>query len=876
MKKILTIALSMLIIAEISAQAFATYTNPTPVSNVRTAIRVNSSGDKWYSSSTKGLFKYDGANWFNYNISNSGIATNYITDLNFDSSNNLWASSRAGLIKFDGSLWSVFNVTNSGIANDTANCVFVQGANIWVGTRQGLSVFNGSTWTTYTTGNSGILHNNVTALNIDAMGNVWVGTLVGLSIKSASGWSSFDGSNGFASAQVSAVLFENASVTWVGTKTYGLYKFENNIITSLSSIVLEWNMHAPGTIDALSKGPQGGVLYKGSDGNAPGGFGFYEIVSNQKYFYPFPSGYNSFVHTIDAASKVWFAGLTGNSIFSFDLTQFSGTITIQKKEGIEFLDVNQVRAGVLNRGDMHWDLNSSAYEVPKNSGIKAIFASSIWMGGLDAGNNLHQAAMTYRQTGNDYWPGPLDTISGSTDSSTSTMYDKIWKLDRWQIDEFRTMFANGSVTAGTYTPALNIINWPAHGAGAYTRNMAPFVDVNSDGVYDPLNDGDYPKIKGDQMCYWIFNDALNVHTETGGSPLKVEVHASAYAYACDTISDNLKTLNYTIFYNFDIFNRSSLSYHDMYLSLWHDGDLGGYMDDYVGCNRNGNYSFQYNADDFDESQSGVLGYGANPPMISTVILNGPEAPSADGIDNDNDGIIDEAGEKNLMTGVLNYNNNNHPVNGNPGTASDFYNYTRNRWRDGSPTVYSGSGTGPGTPYNYMYDGVPGMAGWSEATDSNSFVDRRINTNCGPFNFSPSQMINFSWGIVFTRDDNPVYSIQSLFYKNQIDVQTIRQWYNNDNFPSCEAAFVGIGPVTPLMDGLKLYPNPLFSHLFIEYSSLSKNIIIEIYDMRGLLVTQMQGNAAGKQLLETDHFASGLYIVKINDNGKMLSKKFLKN
>ena len=47
-------------------------------------------------------------------------------------------------------------------------------------------------------------------------------------------------------------------------------------------------------------------------------------------------------------------------------------------------------------------------------------------------------------------------------------------------------------------------------------------------------------------------------------------------------------------------------------------------------------------------------------------------------------------------------------------------------------------------------------------------------------------------------------------------------------------------------------------------------------MRGLLVTQMQGNAAGKQLLETDHFASGLYIVKINDNGKMLSKKFLKN
>jgi hypothetical protein len=32
-------------------------------------------------------------------------------------------------------------------------------------------------------------------------------------------------------------------------------------------------------------------------------------------------------------------------------------------------------------------------------------------------------------------------------------------------------------------------------------------------LYNP-NDGDYPKIKGDQTLYFIFNDKLAAHTNT--------------------------------------------------------------------------------------------------------------------------------------------------------------------------------------------------------------------------------------------------------------------------------------------------------------------------------------------------------------------------
>jgi hypothetical protein len=37
-------------------------------------------------------------------------------------------------------------------------------------------------------------------------------------------------------------------------------------------------------------------------------YGFYEIAGTQTYFYPFPPGYLSYIHAVDASNVVWFAG----------------------------------------------------------------------------------------------------------------------------------------------------------------------------------------------------------------------------------------------------------------------------------------------------------------------------------------------------------------------------------------------------------------------------------------------------------------------------------------------------------------------------------------------------------------------------------------
>src|ERR1043165_9051596 len=75
-----------------------------------------------------------------------------------------------------------------------------------------------------------------------------------------------------------------------------------------------------------------------------------------------------------------------------------------------YLDINNVKARINNGGDMWWDLmNEAKYVVPKTGNVSSLFAGALWIGGLDVQGNLHVAAQTYRQNGNDFFPGPLDT-----------------------------------------------------------------------------------------------------------------------------------------------------------------------------------------------------------------------------------------------------------------------------------------------------------------------------------------------------------------------------------------------------------------------------------------------------------------------------------
>ena len=422
------------------------------------------------------------------------------------------------------------------------------------------------------------------------------------------------------------------------------------------------------------------------------------------------------------------------------------------------MDVNNVRATILGGGDMWWNLSDAQYEIPKGSGLNSLFSGALWIGGVDAGGQLKVAAMTYRQSGNDFWPGPLDVATASITSEECTAWDKHFKIDRADVEEYVARFGIDPTYTSDMIPS-SITDWPAHGNGAQDHFLAPFFDANGNGFYEPY-DGDYPdynitgnndlaSLYGDQTLWWIFNDKGNIHTETEADPIGLEIHAQAFAFTADN------EINDMTFYNYKIINRATLPLNDVYFGQWVDPDLGFYLDDYVGCDVNLGLGICYNGDAEDE---GAAGYGFNPPAIGVDFFQGPLADENDGLDNDRDGIFDEPGEQIIMSKFV-YYNNDFTVRGNPESGTHIYNYLRGIWKDNVPMTYGGDGkgSGPGATTdlcNFMFPGVsdpmfPAQE-WTEVTAGNTPADRRFLQSAGPFTLEPGAVNTITTGVVWAR------------------------------------------------------------------------------------------------------------------------------
>ena len=434
------------------------------------------------------------------------------------------------------------------------------------------------------------------------------------------------------------------------------------------------------------------------------------------------------------------------------------------------LDVNNVRTTIMGGGDMWWNLADAQYEIPKGGNKHSMFAGALWIGGVDDGGQLKVAAMTYRQDGNDFWPGPLNTANATISSEECVTWDKHFKLDRAEVEEYVARFD----TDPTYVIPNSILEWPAHGDQSLGQDefLAPFYDANGNGLYEPY-DGDYPdynitgtnddaRLFGDQTLFWIFNDKGNIHSETEAEPLGLEIHAQAFGFT----SDN--EVNDMTFYNYKVINRSTLPLNDTYFGQWVDPDLGYYLDDYVGCDVNLGLGFCYNGDAEDE---GGAGYGFNPPAIGVDFFQGPLADDGDGVDNDRDGLTDEIDtiinspgdtlflvEQIIMSKFV-YYNNDFTVTGNPEGGTDIYNYLRGIWKDNVPMTYGGDGHGAGNgtttdECNFMFPGTSdaSFAGqeWTEVTAGNVPADRRFLQSAGAFTLQPGAVNVITTGVVWAR------------------------------------------------------------------------------------------------------------------------------
>jgi len=343
--------------------------------------------------------------------------------------------------------------------------------------------------------------------------------------------------------------------------------------------------------------------------------------------------------------------------------------------------------------------------------------------------------------------------------------------------------------------------------------LAPFYDRDQNGIYDPMS-GDHPwyddilqrddvkcgfdrriTLFGDETHWWVFNDKGNIHTETGGDPIGMEIRAQAFAFATND------EVNRMTFYNYELINRGTQTLYDTYFSQYLDADVGNYSDDYAGCDVSRGLGYMFNGDLIDESDGGKLGYGENPPAIGCDFFEGPYQ-DADGVDNVgpfydevndtlivpsviqalagngivykgigigySDGIIDN--ERFGMRRFTYYNAQFAFPYTDPQNAAQFYNFMSGTWANGSEMFYGGLGhvgsAGVTTvPSDYMFPGSSDPLfwatggqdmsaafpnGWDEATNNNPPGDRRFVQSAGPFVLKPGAVNNITVGLVFGR------------------------------------------------------------------------------------------------------------------------------
>jgi hypothetical protein len=520
------------------------------------------------------------------------------------------------------------------------------------------------------------------------------------------------------------------------------------------------------------------------------------------------------------------------------ISEESYLIVTVDNPGKDFLEVNDIRAMVNAYGYQFCDITEYTpwFEVPKGSGVSSLFSLTLWLGGKDGSGNLHVAAERYRQTGADFFAGPFAGLYGN---DYELDWNQLWRLSREEIETHQSSWND----PGYQIPGA-IESWPAHGvvASGQATHLAPYIDWNGDEVYQP-EWGDLPAIRGDQNLFFIYNDDLAEHTETGGDKLGVEILGQTYGFDCS--GDSI--FNQTIFLHYDIINRSEQPYYQFYAGIYTDYDLGYAWDDYVGCDTINQAYYVFNGDPDDEVSTiiGGAGYGTSPPAMAVVVLNHPLSACV------------------VPSGFVGPSSLAY-------TYDEVYNNLQGLWKDSSAIVYGGNGIGAGSSTKLMYTGDPvANTGWTEALGGNPPGDRRVIGVVGPVDLPIGDTLAIDLGLIWARDytGDHISSLALL----QERIPQLRWYYENDSTP-CGREWLGVAKEQVIKFSCSVFPNPAVDFINIDVGKEG----IYVYRIGDCLGRILQaGKMHSRDQLDISGLAEGIYLLTLSDGTNSITKKFMK-
>jgi len=208
-------------------------------SNSIRSMAIDKFGVKWIGTFTNGLCSFNDTVWTNITTFNSPLPDDFIRSLAIDTNNVIWAGTTGGLVRIDSLVtFTIYDQFNSIMNSSNIAAIYVDSLtnDKWIGTVNGglILIDKDTNLTEFYTGNSGISDNTLLGVDKDVSGNIFMASPAnGLIVKlSGFGWFTYNlGSSNIPTASLNCLKLDAAGQPWIGTSDKGLlYKNGNNFI----------------------------------------------------------------------------------------------------------------------------------------------------------------------------------------------------------------------------------------------------------------------------------------------------------------------------------------------------------------------------------------------------------------------------------------------------------------------------------------------------------------------------------------------------------------------------------------------------------------------------------------------------------------------
>jgi ligand-binding sensor domain-containing protein len=213
-------------------------------------------GNIWFGTEAKGLYRYDGKSFTNFQYANndwkivpndslrnhkgtSGLVQ-YILE---DSDGNIWFSNVGygnGLRRYDGKTFTHFKLSSQS-GGHVFYMIEDKTGNIWMATRDdGVCRFNGTSFECFTTKSSGYCDRGANTLLQDRNGNIWIGSAgnVGtdggcVTVYDGKSFTSIS-TKALRNDRVWTMIEDKSGNIWLGAKEMSLYRYDGKTFTDFS------------------------------------------------------------------------------------------------------------------------------------------------------------------------------------------------------------------------------------------------------------------------------------------------------------------------------------------------------------------------------------------------------------------------------------------------------------------------------------------------------------------------------------------------------------------------------------------------------------------------------------------------------------------